>query len=167
MKKDTSLSIKQARYLQNRAQSFTETIIALALFISTFIFFFVLVNNYLKSLREVRERIIAQLLAQEGIELVIAKRNQSIAQNKDWPFNLLSSTTTCVDYDLETTTCGKLYLDGSKFTYRRTGRSTAFSRTIELAPVTSSVIQITSKVEWQNNKVELESIITKWHPNQP
>lgn len=161
---------KQAKLLLNKSQSIFELLIAISIFSIAFISLIVLVNSYLNALKTVKERAIANFLAQEGLELIIAKRN--IEKIKDPNLSLLdilSPGEYCIDYNLtlnkKTDHCS-LYIDDKGFyTHNSTPTSTIFERVISIS--TSSIagqdyVIVTSTVQFYNQKIELTTILTEW-----
>ena len=174
------LSPTQARSLVNKAQMLTEVLVGLAIFIFGFTVFFMLINSYLISFRQIRERLVANFLAQEGLELVLAKRNENIAKNiapnpTNWLDGLASttatSTTIYLDYNLATSSSPQLFIDDSGFFSHRGATPTSFSRAIILnsqQPLNQATsVEVISRVNFYDQQVEFKTIITKWHPDIP
>ncbi|MEM0231610.1 MAG: hypothetical protein QXG78_00670 [Candidatus Methanomethyliaceae archaeon] len=135
-----------------------------------FISLIVLVNSYLNALKTVKERAIGNFLAQEGLELVIAKRNIERIKNSGMSLlDILPPGKYCVDHNLilsPTTELCPLYIDGNGFyTHNSTPTSTIFERVISIS--TSSIagqdyVIVTSTVQFYNQKIELTTILTEW-----
>jgi hypothetical protein len=144
-----------------------------------------LVGSYVYTLKTTKDRVVANSLAQEGLELVLAKRNQNfltlndidLANNKDWLDGL--STQFCINPDLTTFACSseqaKLYLNpGNNLFYHEqnpdSARPTIFTRTIKIEPVqadsltSANAVKIIATVQWENSQTKLQTIMTKWHP---
>jgi len=160
-------SQQQGKSLQSKSQSIVEILLALLVFSIAFISLVILVNNYLKILKTAKDRIIANFLAQEGLELVIAKRNINKVQKLDW-LNSLNNGSFCIDINLNPQPSSNhcvLYLDSNnRFVHSNTPTSTPFSRLIKLNTSTN-IATVTSEVIFdENQKVELETVITDWLP---
>lgn len=160
-------SQKQAKLFLNKAQSVIEFLISITIFSIAFISLISLVNNYVNALKVSKERIIANFLAQEGLELVIAYRNmQTINGNQGFNSIFPDGTSTyCVDYNLNFTPNNNpcpLYIDQNGFyTHTRTSTSTIFSRLITINKQQDYAI-VTSRVEFYNQNVELSTVLTSW-----
>jgi len=160
-------SQQQGKSLQSKSQSIVEILLALLVFSIAFISLVILVNNYLKILKTAKDRIIANFLAQEGLELVIAKRN--INKVKGWAWlDGLNYDSFCIDINLNLQHSNipcPLYLNSdNQFVHSNTSTSTPFSRLITLN-ATSNIATVTSEVIFdEDQKVELETVITDWLP---
>ena len=160
-------SQQQGKSLQSKSQSIVEILLALLVFSIAFISLVILVNNYLKILKTAKDRIIANFLAQEGLELVIAKRNINKVKRSDW-LDGLNYDSFCIDINLNPQSSPKhcvLYLDSNnRFVHSNTPTPTPFSRLITLN-VSTNIATVTSEVIFdEDQKVELETIITDWLP---
>lgn len=159
-------SQQQGRLLLNRSQTIVEIFIALMIFSIAFISLIVLVNNYIKILKTAKDRIIANFLAQEGIDLVIAKRNINKAQKLNWLDGFYNNF--CIDINLniiqsnDISNC-PLYINNNQFTHTPSSTSTTFSRLISLTTSTH-IATVTSMVQFEDQTVELQTIITDWIP---
>jgi hypothetical protein len=121
----------------------------------------------LKILKTAKDRIIANFLAQEGLELVIAKRNINKVQRNSWLYDL-SYNKFCIDVNLipqESNAPCQLYLNNNnQFVHDSSGTPTLFSRLIILDKSTD-IATVTSRVVFdEDQKVELETVITDWLP---
>lgn len=157
-------SPKQAKLFLNKAQNILEIFLAIVIFSIAFISLITLANNYLNALKVSRERIIANLLAQEGLELVIAKRN--VDQSN---FNLVDGTY-CADYNnlsfqSQPQACS-LYINNEGFYNHTSGTSTIFKRLIHISSTSTNgkeIYFVTSTVQVENGPiVELTTILTSW-----
>jgi hypothetical protein len=160
-------SQQQGKSLQSKSQSIVEILLALLVFSIAFISLVILVNNYLKILKTAKDRIIANFLAQEGLELVIAKRNINKVKGSAW-LDGLNNDSFCIDINLNPQPSPKhcvLYLDSNnRFVHSNTPTPTPFSRLITLN-VYSNIATVTSEVIFdEDQKVELETVITDWLP---
>jgi len=152
---------KQGRLLLNKSQTIIEVFISIIIFVIAFVSLVILANRYLIAFKTLKERIVANLLAQEGLELVIAKRNQYFLQGP----NISFPNSFCIDYDLTISPSSnpcELYLNNEGFyTIQNIGTPTIFKRLIKTY-ATSNYIFVTSTVEFENNKINLETILTEW-----
>ena len=160
-------SQQQGKSLQSKSQSIVEILLTLLVFSIAFISLVILVNNYLKILKTAKDRIIANFLAQEGLELVIAKRNINKVKGSAW-LDGLNYGSFCIDIDLNPQPSSNhcsLYLDtNNQFVHFNTPTSTPFSRLITLN-VSTNIATVTSEVIFdEDQKVELETVITDWLP---
>lgn len=154
-------SLKQDKLLSNKAQNILEIFLAIVIFSIAFISLIALSNSYLNALKISRERVLANFLAQEGLELVIAKRNKDQAN-----FDLNGSY--CADYTLNfrpTSTPCLLYINNNFYNHS-SGAPTIFSRLISISSTSiesATIYHVTSTV-YANNQpfVELSIIITQW-----
>jgi hypothetical protein len=170
----------QGKSFRNKGQTLVEVLGGIALFIFGVVSFILLLNSYFSSFKNVKDRIIANLLAQEGLELVIGKRNENIANIAKWLDGLGNtnqvSTTICLDYNLTPQTSNSpcpLYIDSNNF-FSHTGiTSTPYSRKIILNSLdntslaNSTSVEVISIVKFKNQEIKLGTIITKWHPDIP
>lgn len=164
----------QDKYYQNEGFTLIEVLLAIFLFLVGLTSFLLLLSNYFISFKNVKDRMIANLLAQEGLELVIAKRNLNISENKNWLNGLANSNEKsviiCLDYTLNVYPDCKLYFSKNYLSHN-IGIPTIFTRKIILNSLddnslqNSNNVKVTSIVEWQNGSIELSTIITKWHPD--
>ena len=160
------LPLPQAgRLLQNKGQSVIEIFLALIVFSMALLGLVILVNNYLKVLKTSKDLIIANFLAQEGIELVIAKRNINKVQRRNWLEGLPNKF--CIDSSLYIQPANNacpLYIYNNQFLHSViNGPPTPFSRLINL-DISLNVATVTSIVKFNGQQVELETIITDWIP---
>lgn len=156
--------LKQAKFLSNKSQSIFELLIAISIFLIAFISLITLVNSYLNALKTVKERTIANFLAQEGLELVIAKRNIERINNQDFN-NIFQTGTYCIDYNLDLTQNPSeciLYMNQEGFyTHTQTATPTIFSRLLKIDNNGNYAV-VTSTVKFYNQSVELTTILTPW-----
>ncbi len=193
MKDQQQLFSKQEKLFLNRGQLLIESLLAILVFLIAFVGFYTLVYNYLINLKSANNRIIANFLALEGIELVRAYRNyyyainscrnsvEILGGNLEYPYceeytsstwlggwgNGVTTTKLCLDYNLATSSCDEpqtLYLNSQGFfSINPSGTSTKFKRLITIESNSyienaTSVI-VTSKIEWDNNNLEIKGII--------
>lgn len=171
------------RSKKNKSFTLIETAIALGFLTVGFLVLISLSTNYLKTLTFARERVMGTFLSQEGIEAVLAKRNENFKQgpNDVWWLDGLAVKTenqsiVCIDGTLATTlSCSddasKLYRDTEGF-YVHTASSDVpiFSRKITLRPVDATtfeaakIIEVSSKVLFMEKWVELKTLMTQWNP---
>lgn len=165
----------QVKSFHNKGQTLVEVLMGIALFIFGVVSFILLLNSYFYSFKNVKDRMIANLLAQEGLELVIGKRNENIANKVGWLDGLgdtsPASTTICLDYNLTPQTDCNLYIDSNNFFSHSGITSTPYSRKIILNSLegtslaNSTSVEVISIVKFRNQEVKLGTIITKWHPD--
>jgi len=152
--------------LQNKAQNIIEIFLALLVFSIAFISLVILVNNYIRILKTSKDRIIANFLAQEGLELVIAKRNINKIQRNDW-LNGLNNNNFCIDINFNiipsSNPCTLYVNNNNQFVHTNTATPSPFSRLIILTTATN-IATVTSKVQFEDQTVELETVITDWIP---
>lgn len=172
--KDTSSFVsRRQRFWQSRSFSLVEAAAFLAVLIFGFMAIFRLVTSYLNATRTAKERVVANLLAQEGIELILSKRNDNLivamtGGSQTW-LQGFPPGDFCIDPTrLEPFSCnGQLVLEGGfRFTHG-SGTTTPFNRKLSLSTNISSASStvISSIVSWgQGGRVELKSLMTKWHP---
>jgi hypothetical protein len=158
---------QQGKSLQSKSQTILEILLALLVFSIAFISLVILVNNYLKILKTAKDIIIANFLAQEGLELVIAKRNINKVQRNSWFYDL-SYNKFCIDVNLilqESNDPCQLYLNNNnQFVHDSSGTPTLFSRLIILDKSTD-IATVTSMVVYsENQEIKLETVITDWLP---
>jgi hypothetical protein len=158
---------QQDKSLRSKGQSIVEILLALLVFSIAFISLVILVNNYLKILKTAKDRIIANFLAQEGLELVIAKRNINKVQKLDW-LDGLNYDSFCFDINLNLQHSNipcPLYLNSdNQFVHSNTPTPTPFSRLIKLSTSTN-IATVTSEVIFdEDQEIKLETVITDWLP---
>ncbi|KKS18762.1 MAG: hypothetical protein UU76_C0016G0015 [Parcubacteria group bacterium GW2011_GWC1_41_7] len=160
-----------------------ETAIALGFLTVGFLVLISLSTNYMKTLTFARERTMATFLSQEGIEAVLAKRNENFKQGSNdvwWLEGLAIQTenqsTVCIDGTLTTVlSCSddgsKLYRDAQGFYMHTPSADTqVFSRKIILRPLdaatfeTAKIIEASSQVSFMGKQVELKTLMTQWNP---
>ncbi|MGC8981665.1 MAG: type IV pilus modification PilV family protein, partial [Minisyncoccia bacterium] len=150
----------QAKFFQNKGQTLVEVLAGIALFIFGTVAFLYLLNSYFISFKNVKDRMIANLLAQEGLELVIGKRNENIArisngETINWLEGLgdidQASTTICLDYKMQQAQTSQnpcsLYIDNNSFSHSITSTSTQYSRKIILNSLNNTSLQNSTSVE--------------------
>ncbi len=156
-----------------RSFSLIEAAAFLAILVFGFTAIFQLITSYLNATKTAKERVIANLLAQEGIELVLAKRNDNLilaaaGAGQTW-LQGFPVGDFCLDPTrLEPFACGgQLVLENNfRFTHG-SGMTTPFRRKLNLSTNLSSANStiIDSVVTWgQGGRVELKALMTKWHP---
>ena len=165
-----------------------ETAISLGFLTIGFLVLISLSTNYVKTLTLARERVIATFLSQEGLEAVLAKRNENFKQgpNDVWWLDGLAGTTAskstadssviCIDVTLNMVSAcsddnSKLYRDADGFYLHTVSSDTpVFSRKITLHPVdtpsfdTAKVVAVISQVSFIGKQVELTTLMTQWNP---
>ncbi|MEK7673741.1 MAG: hypothetical protein AAB371_00895 [Patescibacteria group bacterium] len=172
-------------YLSRRAFSLIEVTLALSIFVMGFMALFNIVNSYSYTLKTIKERMTANFLAQEGLELVLAKRNANFkflnsGGTVNWIDGLGEKICINPDLSLIDSPCsdGKLYLDSDTdvFSHNQTptSKQSAFSRIITIAKIDTKdlnntisndyAVLVESEVKWSGEPIILKMVMTKWHP---
>lgn len=166
---------------------FTILEVAVSLFIITMgvLGIMTLVNQSLRVKDINKNKIIASQLAQEGIEIVRASRDNNWLDKEEWHQGVLQDGSYIVDYeddvkdntpdDLDATST-KLYLDDSGL-YKHfasagedpaTATSTSFRRIIKVSPISTPLASTSVKsiVEWKergtSHRYTAETILYDW-----
>jgi hypothetical protein len=179
------LLIKRVKFHPNKAQFIPETLLSIFIFLLVFLAFYNLIIAYNRNLKSSTDRIIANFLAQEGLELVRGIRNynrayQSTTNTSKWLEGLVNNpnaTTVkiCLNYDYTTSSCNdlneaSLYLKDGFFTHNSSAPSTStkFKRLIIITTenlhnnepiINATSVLVKSQVKWENNEIELNSVI--------
>jgi hypothetical protein len=141
------LLIKRVKFHLNKAQFIPETLLSIFIFLLVFLAFYNLIIAYNRNLKSSTDRIIANFLAQEGLELVRGIRNYNYAYKltnyqpgetiniSEWLEGLVNdpnATTVkiCLNYDYTTSSCNdlneaSLYLKDGFFTHNSSTSSTS------------------------------------------
>ncbi|GIW66335.1 MAG: hypothetical protein KatS3mg095_0233 [Candidatus Parcubacteria bacterium] len=162
MKEQRLLFINQAKYhLNKKAQFIPEVFLAIIIFLIVFVGIYNLIYSYVRNLNSSTDILIANFLAQEGLELVRALRNYRFSINNcrktssgygNYPFCPEYSTTSwlgdlgnnntseinlCLSYDFTTSSCNNpnfLYLNSTNFfTHQISNNTTTFKRLITIS----------------------------------
>lgn len=167
----------------NQGFSLVEAAVFLIVLLIGFIVFFRLVNSSILTLKTVKEQVMANFLAQEGLQLALAKRNQNFRNNQLWLNQLWDSGASaqiCLNPDLTVIancdpTKQTLYLSNNVYSHT-VARKSIFSRVISLIPYSPvncqpnsandcKAVSVTSTVSWGKGKpINLNIIMTQWSP---
>lgn len=160
--------------------SLVEVTLALFILITGLTALFMLVNSYIYTLKTIKDRTTANFLAQEGLELALAKRNSNFItlndsnpnNNKSWLDGLGEKI--CINPELKVKISNlpcKFYLDEGNaesdkplsalktnfpafFTHTINSNPTIFSRIIEITPLDNASDLLSSKAVKVEAKVE-------------
>ncbi len=182
MRKKELKLIKQARFCFSRGVSFTEVLISFFIITVALVTFLSLASTQLRILKSAEERLLANVLALEGIELVQAYRNKQINQ-ENWLGDLSEKGEYCIHFDnnfyiRRLQDCpeeGRLYLSNNRFLHLG-GERTSFKRVIEISDAldlgindlsNSNFVKVIATVVFREGEIKLETILTKWHPLFP
>lgn len=178
---------KKLPFKNNNNAGFTILEVAVSLFVITMgiLGIMTLVNQSLRVKDINKNRVIASQLAQEGIEIVRANRDNNWLDKKDWHQGILQDGTYIVDYeddvkndtpDSLASTSTKLYLDDTGF-YKHfadadedptTATSTVFRRIIKVSPTSTPLASTSVKsiVEWEergtSHRYTAETVLYDW-----
>lgn len=151
--------------------SLVEVILVLGLISLSIVVLVSLAVSYLSILNSVRQRYIALNLAQEGLELIFALRNQNIAisgnENNNWLDNRIQRPGIyCIEFNTSTRSINVLRWTSFCKIIDGYSRRLIVSSSLPLIN-SSSYAQIISEVKFGgNDSVKLDTIITRWHPTQ-
>lgn len=158
------------RQFFSRSFSLIEVLAALVLFVFGFLVFLSISQSYFRILRRDEDRLLAAALAHEGLELVMAKRNLNVAEDKvNWLDGLPNSF--CVDKTMTVTSSAnacRLFFAPTGF-YLHSGSdatATKFSRRLEISrhPAVPEAVTVIAEVIWPEDKLQLQLVLTSWHP---
>lgn len=172
--------INWGRFYFSKGVSFTEVLIAFFMITVALVVFLNLAANQLRVLRLAEERLAANTLALEGIELVQAYRNSQINQN-NWLGSLNQKGRYCIHFPnnnfdiqkIENCNNGRLYLINGRYLHNFNINETIFRREIQIQDALdpnktnlsdSQFVKVLSIVQFRGEEVKLETILTKWHP---
>jgi prepilin-type N-terminal cleavage/methylation domain-containing protein len=151
--------------------SLIELAIALFILVLSVVFLVTLGINYLLILNSVKSRYLALNLAQEGIELAIALRNKQIETGSQPWVGVDASGIYCLSFNTTTkkiATSTPTSPRGCPTTipgYTRLIRYSDFlNQTTDLKTATAT--KVTSEVYFGRDKIQLDLVLTKWHPSQ-
>lgn len=128
-----------------------EIIIVLAVITSGLLGALTLLSATQASFAVARDELTAAGLAQEGIELVRARRDSNWIARRVWTDGILG-TGSCADIDNPTlfSCSGTIYFDSGRGVFVHTpGAPTAFSRLLAVSSVSPNELRILSTVSWQ------------------
>lgn len=156
----------------NRAFSLSEGIIALSIIALSITILASLAVNYFVILNSVRQRFLALNLAQEGLELALALRNKQIETDSSPWLGISSAGKYCLSFNTSTWSFNVQSVQSSLnlcqiipgysriLIYEDLENSSNTNLTI------SNAVRVTSEVSFGNDRIKLNTIITKWHPFQ-
>ncbi len=168
----------------SEAVSLPEILIALFIIVVSLVTFLTLATTQLRTLKFAKEKFMANILALEGLELIQAYRNQRLTQDlTNWLGDLSKKGDYCIFINENNTLqvigrdiCdGKLYLSNGVYTHERSSLSvpTLYKRIISVRDNfdenktdlrNSKFVRVISKVSYPAGEINLEMILTKWHP---
>ena len=154
----------------NKAFTLTELSIGLAILALSLIVLVGLSFSYLSILNSIKTRYLALNFAQEGLELAIALRNKQI-ENQLLPWAGVSTAGSyCLDFDTNTT---RIVVSPSSQPcptrisgYRRLIYYSDFENHSNTNLANVNAIRVVSEVYFGRDKIKLDVVLTKWHPNQ-
>lgn len=160
---------KPGRFFSNKSRGFSlvEISLFMLVFAIGFTALFTLVASYVSAVKTSKEKITASFLVQEGLELVLAKRNANFINEANWLQGIPLNNEFCINpnFGVISQCNGKLYLDNNNFyTHNLTDKPTVFSRKIKITPQANDSVEVVSTVNWPGNPVVLKMTMTKWHP---
>jgi type II secretory pathway pseudopilin PulG len=125
--------------------------------------------SYLSVLNSIRSKYFALNMAQEGIELAIALRNKQIETSSTPWVGVSTSGSYCLSFN---TTTKKIIVISSSNpcktltpNYTRLIIYSDFENQSNTNLTIATATKVISKVYFEkNNKVELDVVLTKWHP---
>lgn len=140
--------------------TFVEALVAMSLIIIAFVNVLYLANYALGNIREARDNMVASYLAQEGIELTTAARNENWLQARAFDTGLTGSTY-AVDYQgVSAATDAHLKFDAQQGFQYTTGADTAFTRRITVSKPGANIIKVQSNVLW-SERGSLRSLVVE------
>jgi len=154
----------------NKAFTLTELATAIFILVLSMVFLTTLSFSYLSILNSIKNRYLALNMAQEGIELAIALRNKQIETgSQPWV-----GVTTKGSYCLSFNTTTQQIVVASSFNPCSTqipGYTRLISYLDFLNPTNTDLtaaiaIRVVSEVYFERDKIELNVVLTRWHPSQ-
>lgn len=181
MTKKQLKSIKLAKFYFSKSFSFPEVIVTLFIVSVALVVFLTLASEQFLLIKSAEERLIANILVLEGIELVQAYRNSQIDQN-NWLGALSYKGIYCIHFVNNSffvqplSRCrdrGRLYLVNNNYLHNQNADKTLFRREIEIQDYNnvnkidlsdSNFVKVVSRVSFRDQVIKLEIVLTKWHP---
>ncbi len=157
-----------------KAFSLIEAMIALAILVLSVTVLTNIGINYFFLLNSIRQRYVALNLAQEGLELAFALRNKQIenGERTNW-LGVTKAGNYCLSFNTSTKSIEvnpasqsngcEVYKGYYRLVNYQDFQNPSNS---DLTNTTTIAVKVISKVQFLNNQIELNSVITKWHPNQ-
>lgn len=162
----------------DKAVSLPEVLIATFIITTSLIIFLTLASNQLRTLKFAQQNFIANYVAFEGLQLVLAYRNSLIDQ-ENWLGSLAKRGEFCIHFDNgfyieEKSDCnnGQLFLKDGRYLHS-VGQRIPYKRLISLEDFVeknkvdlsdSEFVKVKSTVNSPAGNSTLEMIISKWHP---
>lgn len=153
-------------------QGFTliEVTAALAILFISIGFITNLAVDYLSILNTIRQRYLALNFAQEGLELAFALRNKQIERGGSSWLGISSAGGYCFSFDPTTRTI-RFQQSSSPCPITADYKRLITYRDFDNPDITdldnSRAVRVFSEVFWgRNNRIKLDTVITRWHPNQ-
>ena len=151
--------------------SLIELAIALFILVLSVVFLVTLGINYLLILNSVKSRYLALNLAQEGIELAIALRNKQIetGSSPSW-LGVNTKGSYCLSFNT-TTKQINVFSSSNPCSTTIPGYTRLITYSDFLNPgntdlKTAAATKVTSEVYFGRDKIQLDVVLTKWHPSQ-
>jgi prepilin-type N-terminal cleavage/methylation domain-containing protein len=147
---------------KNKGFTLLELMIAITVLSVGIVGVFGLIQNTLRSAEDLKSRLIASYLAQEGIELVRNIRDNNWAQGNDWMDNLSCSVSGCeVFYNqsvLQPHSNNNLFISSEGF-YGSVGTETKYRRVIFV----NTSGEARAEVSWDGNTVKVIENLRDWY----
>ncbi len=159
--------------MKRKAFSLVEVILVLFLLTLSVSFLVTFAFNYLRILVSIRERFVALNLAQEGLELAIALRNKQIETGgSPWYGSISVPGSYCLSFNTSTRKISTTTpVDSSKGCPIKINGLPVYFRLIRYEQIgnipTATSVKIISKVTFgKDDFVQLNTLLTRWHPTQ-
>jgi prepilin-type N-terminal cleavage/methylation domain-containing protein len=124
---------------------------------------FGLISNTMQSAEELKSRLVAAYLAQEGIELVRNSRDNNWKEGKEWTDGWPSCSSGCrISYDDPVIRANGATLNSNNGFYGNTGTGTQFTRTIYITG-TGDYREVRAVVSWSSQEVQVIKRLYNWH----
>lgn len=145
----------------------TESLIAISILLIGILSGFILVTRSLAQALVIQDRLTANYLAQEGIELVRQIRDTNFINQQPWnsglsPGNYRISAETSLPVLLPDAEMFLKYDNNSGIFGYMLGTDTPFKRKIMIEPISNRQIRVQSIINWQTRRINYE-IITESH----
>lgn len=155
------------RFFSRFGFTLVELLVSMALITTVFTSVLALVNYGIYAVTYIQDNLIASFLAQEGIELVLQKRNQNWLDGADFKAGLLDGGYR-IDYRglFDTDFSEQLLFDetnGFQYTF---GSPSVFQRQIQITEISEDHYRVSSRVDWRsrgnNFNVVIEDHFYDW-----
>lgn len=163
--------IKILNHFKIKGFTLPEGIIALAIFTLSVGILSALAINYISILISIKERFLALNFAQEGLELALALRDKQIESgiSNNW-LGITTAGSYCIYFNTQNQKIITQQSLNPCEIFPGYKRLVTYYDAINGSNnnlINSNIVKITSEVFWgKNDKIKLETIITKWHPVQ-